>query len=206
VSARSDQELWRRTAAGDGDAFGALYDRHARAIYNYCFRRTADWAAAEDLTSLVFLEAWRKRFEVRFTGEGGVLGWLYGVANNVLRNHERASRRLLRFVARAATWRSALPGADLEQRVVDEERMRAILETLKRLPRAEREVLVICVLGGASYADAALALGIPHGTVRSRLFEARRRLRELVAAAGHGVTEEDEDVRVPSAGAPRASP
>jgi RNA polymerase sigma-70 factor (ECF subfamily) len=205
VSAPSDQELWRRAAAGDGDAFGALYDRHARAIYNYCFRRTADWAAAEDLTSLVFLEAWRKRTEVRFTGEGGVLGWLYGVANNVLRNHERASRRLLRFVSRAATWRGELPAADAEERVLEEERMRAILEMVKRLPRAERDVLAICVLGGASYADAALALGIPHGTMRSRLFDARRRLRELLAAAGHGVTEDDEDVRVRAPGAPRAS-
>lgn len=53
--------MWERSRAGDADAFGLLFERHARAIYNYCFRRLGDWAAAEDMLSLVFLEAWRRR-------------------------------------------------------------------------------------------------------------------------------------------------
>ncbi|BAS12103.1 hypothetical protein AHiyo8_04060 [Arthrobacter sp. Hiyo8] len=55
----SDQVLWDRSVAGDADAFGELFVRHRDAVYNYCFRRTASWDAAEDLTSAVFLEVWR---------------------------------------------------------------------------------------------------------------------------------------------------
>lgn len=60
----SDRELWE-AASGSAAAFGALFERHAKAVYNFCFRRTADWAAAEDLAAAVFLEAWRKRDEVK---------------------------------------------------------------------------------------------------------------------------------------------
>jgi hypothetical protein len=56
-----DSALWERSRAGDADAFTALFERHARTIYNYCFRRISDWSAAEDLLSIVFLEAWRNR-------------------------------------------------------------------------------------------------------------------------------------------------
>ena len=65
----SDIELWDRAVAGDPEGFGALFERHARSVYNHCFRRTASWADAEELTSAVFLEAWRRRREVRPTGE-----------------------------------------------------------------------------------------------------------------------------------------
>ena len=56
----SDGDLWRAAQAGDAESFGVLFDRHADAIYTYCFRRTADWTVAEDLTSVVFLETWRR--------------------------------------------------------------------------------------------------------------------------------------------------
>jgi DNA-directed RNA polymerase specialized sigma24 family protein len=76
--------LWARSRLGDTDAFGLLFERHARAIYNYCFRRTGDWAVAEDLLSVVFLEAWRRRN--KDLPEGKVLPWLFGIATNVVRN------------------------------------------------------------------------------------------------------------------------
>jgi DNA-directed RNA polymerase specialized sigma24 family protein len=53
----TDGDLWPRAVVREPDAFGVLFERHARAVYNYLFRRTADWALAEDLTSVVFLEA-----------------------------------------------------------------------------------------------------------------------------------------------------
>jgi DNA-directed RNA polymerase specialized sigma24 family protein len=61
----SDIELWNRAVDGDHEGFGVLFERHARGVYNHCFRRTASWADAEELTSAVFLEAWRRRREVR---------------------------------------------------------------------------------------------------------------------------------------------
>jgi len=56
-----ERDLWALAGAGDPAAFGALFERHARSVYNFCFRRTADWSVAEDLTSVVFLQAWRHR-------------------------------------------------------------------------------------------------------------------------------------------------
>lgn len=60
VGGTSDRELWARAVDGDREAFGQIFDRHGKTVYNYLFRRTADWSEAEDLTSTVFLHAWRR--------------------------------------------------------------------------------------------------------------------------------------------------
>src|ERR1035437_7811734 len=88
----TDLELWQRAAAHDGAAFGQLFERHSRAVYNHCFRRTASWSSAEDLTSIVWAEAWRRRKDVRLHGES-ILPWLLAVANTCLRNLHASQRR-----------------------------------------------------------------------------------------------------------------
>lgn len=180
----TDRELWRRAAGGEPDAFGELYDRHANAIYNYCFRRCADWALAEDLTANVFLDAWRKRRRVTFDREDAVLPWLYAVAGNVVRNHLRGHRRLVRFVSELAVRQA--PVAAPPDRLAEETEMKAILREVGRLPRREQDVLALCVFADLTYEQAALALGVPIGTVRSRLARARNRLGELLPERGHG--------------------
>jgi RNA polymerase sigma-70 factor (ECF subfamily) len=97
----SDESLWRASADGDERAFSELYERHAGAIYNYLFRRLADWSEAEDLTAVVFMEAFRRRRDV-VVHEGKVLPWLYGIATNVLRNRRRALWRHRRLVEQLA--------------------------------------------------------------------------------------------------------
>jgi RNA polymerase sigma-70 factor (ECF subfamily) len=184
VGPPNDAELWRLAARGDASAFGVLFERHSRAVYNFCFRRTGDWSVAEDLTSVVFLEAWRRRGEVRLK-DGRALPWLLGVAVNVLRNRRRSERR-----HRAALERLPIPPSvdfadDADGRLDDERRMRATLRTIAKLPRREQEVLALCVWAGLSYEDAALALSLPVGTVRSRLSRARVRVRELMNESGH---------------------
>jgi RNA polymerase sigma factor (sigma-70 family) len=178
----TDIELWDRAVAGDAAAFGVLFERHARAIYNYLFRRCADWSVAEDLTSVVFLDAYRRRDSVRIQ-DGKVLPWLYGVATNVLRNQRRSLRR------HAAALRRLPPpeaqpafGADAADRVDAEREMRAVVAALARLPRTDRDVVALCLWSELSYDDAALALGVPVGTVRSRLSRARQRLADERAA------------------------
>jgi len=185
----TDQDLLARAAAGEPEAFGMLFERHARSIYNFCFRRTADWTAAEDLTSAVFLAAWRRRVEVRPSGDS-LLPWLYGVAANQLRNHARSARRLRAALARVESPGSVADFADeVEQRLDDEARMRRILRFLGILPVHELDVLSLCSWQGLSYEEAAMALDVPVGTVRSRLSRARARLRELEAGSGHEVDE-----------------
>jgi len=193
VMAISDRELWAAAVHdGDPDAFGALFDRHGRAIYNHLFRRCADWSAAEDLTSVVFLEAWRMRHRVELDRESA-LPWLLGVATKVVLNHRRGLRRY-----RAALSRVPIPeiGAsasagvqdfadDLVERVAAESEMRLILALVKRLPERDRQVLELCAWDGLNYEEAALVLCVPVGTVRSRLSRARKRLRELARRSGH---------------------
>ena len=104
----TDEELWRRASAGDRDAFGDLFERHARAIYNFCFRSTGEWAAAEDLASATFLHAWRRHTEIRFAGSSA-LPFLYGVAAHLLRNHVRGARRHRSALARLPEADPAVP-------------------------------------------------------------------------------------------------
>ena len=182
--APSDASLWARARAGDADAFGLLFRRHAKVIYNFLFRSTADWAAADDLLSVVFLEAWRRRDKE--LNEGCVLPWFYGIAVNVLRNRRRSERRYAAAVRRLPE-PEAEPdfAAATDERIDDERRMQQALDLLHELPEPEREVFVLCAWMELSYEDAALALGLPIGTVRSRLSRARARLRELDPSRGH---------------------
>ncbi|TDD91342.1 RNA polymerase sigma factor [Actinomadura rubrisoli] len=174
----TDAELWRRARDGDERAFGTLFDRHARTVYNYCFRRTASWSEAEDLTSVVFLETWRRRAHVSLPS-GSMLPWLYGVATNVLHNHRRSLRRHRQALSRLPAPVPQPDGADeAAERLDAERRMRQVMDSIKTLPRHDREVLVLCVWEGLGYAEAAEALGIPVGTLRSRLARARARLRD----------------------------
>lgn len=185
VSEIADRDLWDRARGGDAGAFGTLFERHAGRIYNYCFRRTADWALAEDLTSVTFLLAWRGRGRGSLQAESA-LPLLFGIATNVLRNQRRSLKR-----GREAFARLPLPpieepdfAEDAATRVDDEAAMRELLGLFSRLPRREQAVLALCEWSDLSYEDTAAALGIPIGTVRSRLARGRRHLRELATASG----------------------
>ena len=183
-----DSVLWTRSADGDTNAFALLFERHAKAIYNYCFRRIGDWSAAEDLLSVVFLEAWRRRDKQLPPGK--VLPWLYGIATNVVRNRRRSERRYRAALARVP---AREPAADFAEEAVDraddERQLRRALDLLAQLPRRQQDVFVLCAWSGLSYEDTAFALGVPVGTVRSRLARARRALQELDRAEGHGPAE-----------------
>jgi RNA polymerase sigma factor (sigma-70 family) len=175
VDRRTDLELWR-LARTDPEAFGALFERHAAAVHAFCARRTADLAAAEDLTSIVFLEAWRRRDAVQPAGES-VLPWLLGIAHNVVRNAHRARRRHRDALRRLPVARDGHEAEDIAARVDAERALAEARRAIDALPRRERDVVALVLWSGLSYEEAALALGVPCGTVRSRLSRARARLR-----------------------------
>lgn len=170
----TDQELW------DGAAFGLLFDRHARAVYNHCFRLVASWAVAEDLTQQVFLVAWRKR--ARLTGDSA-LPWLLAVATNVARTHRRGAARWLRLAGRVPTETMPDHADDVAGRVDDERRMAELLAAVRELPRNQQEALALCVWSGVSYAEAATVLGIAEVSVRARVSKAKARLQERLHGA-----------------------
>ncbi len=181
----NDTELWTRVQTGDAQAFGSLYARHANAVYAYCFSRSADWALADELTSIVFLEAWRRRKDVALR-EGTLLPWLLGVATNASRNQRRSMRRFRAALERLPPLEPERDFAgDLTERLEVQEQMRVVLEEIRRLPTIEQDVLTLCVWEGLTSAEAAIALGIPQGTVRTRLMRARGRLRQAVDQNSH---------------------
>jgi RNA polymerase sigma-70 factor (ECF subfamily) len=175
----SDSELWDRAVAGDPECFGTLFERHARSVYNHCFRRTASWADAEEIMSAVFVEAWRRRHDVRPLHESA-RPWLLGVANNLLRNHRRSLGRYHAAVARLPRpGTQPDPADDVAGRLADERQMRRVLDLVEQLPDRHQEVLALCAWSDLTYPEAAAVLGVPVGTVRSRLARARARLAEL---------------------------
>src|SRR5262245_24623221 len=115
-------------------SFGLLFERHAETIYNYCFRQTASWDVAEDLTSTVFLEAWRSRHRLTVEHDS-VLPWLYGIATNVCRRQRRTLSRRIRALHRLpADTVQPDPADDVAARIDDERRMAEVLTVIDRLP------------------------------------------------------------------------
>ncbi|MGH3137196.1 MAG: RNA polymerase sigma factor [Gaiellaceae bacterium] len=186
--AASDESLLQASANGDQQAFSELYERHARTIYNYLFRRLADWSEAEDLTAVVFLEAFRRRKEVVVV-EGKLLPWLYGIATNVLRNRRRALWRHRHLVAQLTGQPGAEVAPDVAARAEAAAQMRSVMKRIAMLPRLQQDVIALCVWCDLSYEEAAVALGVPIGTVRSRLSRARDALAELEDASRHKEVE-----------------
>ncbi|ROQ31061.1 RNA polymerase sigma-70 factor (ECF subfamily) [Streptomyces sp. PanSC19] len=171
-----------RFRAGDPTALGEAYDEHARVLYHYAYRVCGDRAAAEDVVSAAFLEAWRCRGKVHADG-GSLRPWLLGIATNIMRGAAREARRRDAALARIPE-RGVLPdfADDVLGRMTDTEQIRAARVALGKLRRREREVFTLVVWAGLDYAAAGEALGIPVGTVRSRLSRARERLRKLAEA------------------------
>lgn len=181
VEHRCDQELWEAAVIGEADAFGELFERHHGLIYNFCFRRTGSWSTAEDLMAVVFLEAWRTRRGMQLH-DGSLLPWLYAIATNVTRHQHRSTGRHQAALARVASRVTNIPdhADEIIDRIGDEQRMRQVLGAFTQLPQRERDVLELAAFASLDYAQIAAALGIPVGTVRSRLSRGRSRLRGIV--------------------------
>ncbi|MFF9127381.1 RNA polymerase sigma factor [Streptomyces sp. NPDC014889] len=168
-----------RISAGDHEAFTALYEEYAREVYNHAYRLSGDWSTAEEVLSETFLTAWRTRHTVDPEGDS-LRPWLLGIATNKARNTNRGLARRLAFLARRPAPELVADIADATVgRVDDARRLTAVRQALGALRRQEREALALCVWSGLNYAEAAEALGVPVGTVRSRLSRARTRLRRL---------------------------
>jgi RNA polymerase sigma factor (sigma-70 family) len=164
------------------------FDAHGQGIYAFCLRRCGDRDLAEDLMSAVFLEAWRSRRRA-FVVEASLAPWLFGVAANLVRNRWRSMRRheeaLKRYRHSLLAEESVHPdhadavAAQLSRPYLQD----ALTAAMARLSRKDRDVVELCLCHGLSTQAAAAALGLPHGTVKSRLAHARAALRALLQPA-----------------------
>ncbi len=191
----TDRELWRRAGDGEPECFGVIFDRHAPAVHAYCRARTGDPHEAQDLVSVVFLEAWRHRRRVQLHDDSA-LPWLLGVSHRVVLRRHRSTTRHRAALSRLPSPSSEPdPADDVASRVDDARRLGALPGALARLRAADQEVLALCVWGGLDYASAAVAMGVPVGTVRSRLARARTRLARLTDDASAAATPTRETSR-----------
>jgi RNA polymerase sigma-70 factor (ECF subfamily) len=162
------------------ERFGVVFDRHAAAIHGYIARRLGR-DAADDLVAETFLVAFRQRGGYD-PGQPSARPWLYGIATRLVSRRRRDEVRFFRAIARTGVDPAADPVAEP---VADEGIRRADARTLHRqlagalagLAAADRDALLL-VADGLSYAEAAQALGVPDGTLSSRVARARRKLRE----------------------------
>jgi RNA polymerase sigma-70 factor (ECF subfamily) len=164
----TDAALWERALTGDGDAFGAVYDRHLARVERHAASVAETAADADDIVAVTFLETWRRRESVRFV-DGSLLPWLLITATNSGRNINRSGRRHRALLRRLPVERER---DDSFERDMPGDASRA----LRRLSAADQRVLTLAIVLDLSERDIAVALDVPPGTVKSRLARAKRRL------------------------------
>jgi len=169
VSDIYEEADWAAAQAGDGESFGRIFDRHRGRVFFHAKRLMTDDADADDVVAIVFLEAWRRRHDVRFVN-GSMLPWLLVTATHAAANLARSTRRHRALLKRLPPGEHTPDHADA---------FGGIAETaLAGMPLADRQVITLCVLEGFSEREAAQALAVAPGTVKSRLSRAKRRLAD----------------------------
>ena len=172
----------------DPSAFGEIFDRHFTQVWRYVASR-AGHEVADDLAAQVFEVALDRRERFRPEVENAA-PWLLGIATNLLRRHWRSERARLRALARAPLDPTTSDPAEAVDRLDAVARRGSLAAAFRELSRRDREIIALLAWGDLSYEEAAIALDVPVGTVRSRTHRARRRLRELLdrdaATTGQG--------------------
>lgn len=165
-----DSDDWRAVLDDDGEAFGRIWDRHSSRVERHVAGLVARPADVDDAVAVVFLHAWRRRRSVRVV-DGSVLPWLLVTATHVSHNVRRSSQRYAAMLARLPLAESA---PDPSEMVLDGH----AAEALRRLSLMDQEILTLCVLEELTEREAAEALRIRPGTVKSRLHRARAHLAD----------------------------
>lgn len=169
------------TRRDDPEAFGELFDLHRDRVFRHALRLTRSVHDAEDVTGMVFLEAWRRRDAMREV-DGSVIGWLLVTANNVSRNFARSSRRYAHVLSILPAQGTTPDHSEaVDDRLDSDEQRNALRAALAQLPKRDLDVLSLCVIEELSTAEAAAVLGVALGTVKSRLSRAKTRLGGLLA-------------------------
>ncbi|WP_017607234.1 RNA polymerase sigma factor [Nocardiopsis xinjiangensis] len=166
----SDSELLARTASGDEHGLRLLYERHAAAVLRLLRRLTSDPGVAEEILQETWIAVWTSAY--RFRGDSSVRAWLLGVARR--QAHNRLRRQRPSTVEFDAAPEPVDETADVEGEVLAAAGRDEIVAAIGRLPRTHRDVVVLALVEELPYADIAEVVGVPVGTVKSRMAKARR--------------------------------
>ena len=172
----SDEALVALVARGDDSALAELYDRYGRVAYGLAYRLLRDGALAEDAVQEAFLAVWRNArgfVPERAKASTWILTLVHRRAVDLVRREERRRAEPLDGLRKAA------PTETDEVALLELERAR-VQEALRRLPDQQREALELAYYGGFTQSELAERLGEPLGTIKSRMFNGLRRLRDLL--------------------------
>ena len=179
---RRDAELVTAAAAGDEQAFRALYRAYVRPVYWLAHSLVGTTADAEDVTQETFLAAWRKLPGLELASES-LLPWLVTICRFQSANRIRRQRRDREHTAAAVD--ETLPATvDVERQVVDAHLVEQILREVRTLGELDQGIFRLCAAEGYGYQAAADRLGVSHGVVRNRLSRIRTRLRSTIEPEG----------------------
>lgn len=173
--------LIARLQRGDMSALGEAYDHHHQAIRAFARRLTGDDAAAEDLVHEVFVTL--PTAIQRFEGGCALQTFLFSIAVNHARHHIRSAVRRRAAMGRLSLEPTGAPPTP-EHTTSRRELAQALSRALDQLPVEQRVAFVLCEVEEKSSPEVAQIVGIPEATVRTRLYHARQKLREILAREG----------------------
>ena len=184
-----ENEIIRSVLRGNVNDFEKLVTAYEKNVYNIALRMVGDPEDAADMTQETFIKAYRSLSS--FRGDSKFSSWLYRIASNVcldfLRSRSRHPQVSLSTVDEDDRATFELPDMrqNPEEQLMKKLGMEAVRRGLEQLPEQQRQILVLRELGGLSYAELAQTLGLEEGTVKSRIFRARKRLCALLLCDGN---------------------
>lgn len=186
----SEKKIIEKVLGGDANAFEELVLKYEKTVYNLALRMVGDRDDAFDMTQEAFIKAYGSLSS--FRGDSKFSVWIYRIATNVCLDFLRSKSRKQQVSLTVsddddedAQLDIPDPKADPEQQLMQKMSMQSVEEGLKTLPDKQRQILVMRELGGMSYAEIGKALSLEEGTVKSRIFRARKRLCAFLLDSGN---------------------
>lgn len=186
----SEKKIIEKVLGGDANAFEELVLKYEKTVYNLALRMVGDRDDASDMTQEAFIKAYGSLSS--FRGDSKFSVWIYRIATNVCLDFLRSKSRKQQVSLTVsddddedAQLDIPDPKADPEQQLIKKISMQSVEEGLKTLPDKQRQILVMRELGGMSYAEIGKALSLEEGTVKSRIFRARKRLCTFLLDSGN---------------------
>ena len=183
-----DGVLVARVRDGDIDALGELYDRYKSKVFRTATAITHDERIAEDILQEVFLRV--NRYADSFDQTQPFEPWLYRITVNLSYSWTNKAKRWVNFFQNAIEQLKAPSRRDPERVTESREQRELLRRAINGLPDSHRVVIILYYLEGLSVNEVAYALGVPEGTIKSRLYYAREKLRDAIAEQHGGVLSE----------------